>query len=205
MAIAKNKRYERISSNIKILYHQTSLDAAKAIQQSGKMRRGSTGMANGGIYFAISKQDTDRKAKQRGTILTCRVKLGNVKSISASGDTTITFTNLINQGYDSVRIPRTNGEEFLVYNSDQVSVIDYGNTPSSLFHFNTPISGGTSKSDGGAIIFGGASRTSTNFGIRNTSASLFFNPNTPQLGGFNTPISGGTRKSEGGAIIFGGK
>lgn len=48
------------------LYHVTSVDAARAIKASGRMLRGSSGLAGGGIYFADSPQDAHRKAHRTG-------------------------------------------------------------------------------------------------------------------------------------------
>ena len=51
------------------------------------------------------------------------VKLGRVKRISPYGDKSITFSNLLEEGYDSVHIPRGGGDEYVVYNWDQVTNI----------------------------------------------------------------------------------
>ena len=91
---------------------------------SQTMLRGSSGLANGGIYFAVNKGDTNHKAHKKGVLLKCRVKLGKVKRISSSGDSSITFNSLLNQGYDSVEIPRPGGTEYVVYNKDQVYGIE---------------------------------------------------------------------------------
>lgn len=105
------------------LYHQTSPDAAKAIIASQQMNRGSQGSLGGGIYFAQSPADTDRKAVQKGVILVCEVRLGNTKVVAAP-DPSITFAQLLKGGHDSVM---TNffqtGPEFVVYNVDQVTSI----------------------------------------------------------------------------------
>ena len=84
------------------------------------MNRGSTGLAGGGIYFATSAAATGHKAHKSGVILCCKVLLGRVKTIAPGGDGSITFRQLQQEGYDSVKIPRANGTEFVVYNSDQV-------------------------------------------------------------------------------------
>jgi hypothetical protein len=54
------------SSTHMTLYHQTNPAAANAILRSGKMMRGSAGLAGGGIYFATSKQDTDHTRRTNG-------------------------------------------------------------------------------------------------------------------------------------------
>ena len=114
------QREQRLESCIKTLYHQTSYDVAKLIISSQKFKRGSDGIAGGGIYFATSASDTDHKAHNKGIILKAKVKLGNILTISQYGDKTITFRCLLNKGYDSVKIPRSGGTEYVVYSYDQV-------------------------------------------------------------------------------------
>ena len=87
------------------------------------MRRGTGGLAGGGIYFAVSKADTHRKAHKHGVILKADVDLGRILTISANGDSSITFRKLKSMGYDSVKIPRPNGVEYVVYNWAQVKNI----------------------------------------------------------------------------------
>jgi len=117
-------RASRLRTNIMILYHQTDREHASLILSSGEFRRGdSSSMAGSGIYFAISKRDTDHKAKRTGVYLQARVMLGNTMRISSSGDRSITYSSLLAQGYDSVLIPRPGGDEYVVYNKDQVSDI----------------------------------------------------------------------------------
>ena len=111
------------SSTHMTLYHQTDPAAANAILRSGKMMRGSAGLAGAGIYFATSKQDTNHKAHQRGAYLECRVQVGKVKTVSANGDPSITCRSLRREGYDSVLIPRQNGHEYVVYDWAQVKSV----------------------------------------------------------------------------------
>lgn len=118
----KCERNKRLNENIRVLYHCTSEGAADDIKKEGKMRRGKTGMAGGGIYFALTEQDAARKALSSGYMLKCTVKLGNTKTIDMDGDPSIRFRKLLKEGYDSVCIPRINGQEYVVYNWDQVTV-----------------------------------------------------------------------------------
>eukprot|EP01083_Nonionella_stella_P244645 851211_1 len=119
-----NNREQRLNSNKPmVLYHLTDNTAAYSILDSGYMRSGSDGMAGAGIYFATSVyhcRHKARKGRDTGTVLRCKVKLGNVKNISKYGDRSITFEKLLSQGYDSVMIPRDNGTEYVVYNKDQI-------------------------------------------------------------------------------------
>ncbi len=80
-------------------------------------------MAGGGIYFAESAKETMGKAHHHGVVLKAKVKLGRIKTISSGGDSSVTFTKLQDEGYDSVKIPRSGGTEYVVYNWDQVTDI----------------------------------------------------------------------------------
>ena len=121
-----SKRHVRLMSNVKTLYHQTNATSFRLIEQSGlKMLRGSSGMAGGGIYFAVSKGDTDHKAHKKGVMLTCSVRLGKVKKIAVGGDVSVTFKSLQEEGFDSVEIPRPGGTEYVVYNLDQARVVKH--------------------------------------------------------------------------------
>jgi len=82
-----------------------------------------TCLAGSGIYFAVTEADTNHKAHNQGVILRAKVYLGNVLEISSNGDSTITFESLLARGYDSVRILRPGGPEYVVYNEDQVTDI----------------------------------------------------------------------------------
>ena len=91
------------------------------------MKRGSGGIVGGGIYFAVSSADTDRKAHNAGVILKCKVRLGKIKKVttSSNSDSDITHTSLSNSGHDSVLVTYTTGDEHVVYNWDQVYNIKF--------------------------------------------------------------------------------
>jgi len=120
----------RLNNNIMTLYHQTSYIAAGKILISQKMIRGTNGLAGGGIYFATNKKDTYHKARQTGVILKCEVRLGNIKTVhpgfvNMNSISNECYLKLLWEGYDSVLIPRSGGDEFVVYNSDQVVKITH--------------------------------------------------------------------------------
>ena len=121
--VRRNTREKHLNSNIKVLYHETSPEAATSILSGQRMLRGRSGIAGGGIYFTVSPELTGHKAHHRGVILECQVRVGRVKKIERKGDRSITFTSLLNQGYDSVEIPRS-GTEYVVYNYDQIFYIN---------------------------------------------------------------------------------
>lgn len=119
----KYTRTKRLNGNVELLYHQTSKENAEKILREKKMMRGQTGLVGGGIYFCKSINLTHGKAHQKGHAVIANVKLGRVKTVSAAGDSTITFRSLLKKGYDSVRVSRSSGEEYVVYNYDQVQVM----------------------------------------------------------------------------------
>ena len=124
-AESKRDHETRIKNGrVMILYHQTHQEAAEKIRQSGRMLRGSSGRAGGGIYFATTKAETAKKTHSKGCMIVASVCLGNVKTIPSTGDPSITFQSLTEEGFDSVLIPRSNGDEYVVYNSDQVTVVE---------------------------------------------------------------------------------
>ena len=103
------------------LYHQTDAAAAQKILASQRFRLGSHGMAGVGIYFATSKFHTGHKTTSSGVILQARVRLGRIKTIGRAGNKSLTRPPA---GYDSVCIDRDNGQEFVVYTSDQIDNIE---------------------------------------------------------------------------------
>eukprot|EP00039_Didymoeca_costata_P000177 m.44472 g.44472 ORF g.44472 m.44472 type:complete len:259 (+) comp10099_c0_seq1:169-945(+) len=123
----KQRRKRLKDSPSVVLYHQTSREIANKIIKTQEMKPGTKGLAGGGIYFALTPEDTDGKAHNRGPILKCTVKLGNVKKLGANGDSGMNFEKLFNGDggpFDSVFIRRDRPER-VVYMSDQVIKIEY--------------------------------------------------------------------------------
>ena len=119
-------RSSRLSNGqTRTLYHQTDAGSGAEIMRTGQMKRGSAGLAGGGIYFASCKSATDGKAQRLGTYLEATVKLGRVKRVGASGDNSLSFQRLQQEGFDSVEVDRPGGAEYVVYNHDQVTGIQY--------------------------------------------------------------------------------
>ena len=115
-----NARMVRLQSSEKTLFHQTNNQVANIILRSQTMLRGKMGLAGGGIYFAETAVATNHKAHQKGRILKCQVRLGKIYTVGQNGNPSITHQSLLKSGYDSVKIPRLGGVEYVVYNSDQV-------------------------------------------------------------------------------------
>lgn len=112
--------------NEKILYHMTDQKGWESIKKDGlKLKRGSSDcLAGSGIYFAKCEEDCYHKARNHGVILKVKVNLGRVKEISSWGDSSITFQSLRSEGYSSVKIPRSGGTEYVVYNNGQCKILE---------------------------------------------------------------------------------
>lgn len=119
-----------------VCYHQLTRELADKVKAAGgKMIRGQQGVAGAGIYFAHTPQETEWKARKRGVVLRCEVKVGAVKELPRHGDRKATFASLVREGKDSVLIKRgicqrpgqglgkPSGNEIVVYSWDQVRVI----------------------------------------------------------------------------------
>lgn len=119
---AKRDRNTRLDKFILRLYHQTSPEAANAIVKSQQFRLGKDGFAGGGIYFALTPEETDRKAHVKGVILTADVRLGRVAKIHGK-EPGITAEYLAKNGIDSIYLVRPTGSEYVVYYPDQVKNI----------------------------------------------------------------------------------
>jgi hypothetical protein len=107
--------------SIQTLYHQTNEAAARKILASQRFRPGSHGMAGPGIYFATSKNHTSHKTTSSGVILQAQVQLGRIAFLDKHGDKSLTRAP---RGYDSVCIDRDNGQEFVIYDTNQVKSIE---------------------------------------------------------------------------------
>lgn len=106
-----------------LLYHATDETNAQLILTSQRMKRGKSGVVGGGIYFTSTASDARRKARTDGSVvLQARVELGRTKTLEAM-DPSITLESLKASGYDSVRLTALHGDEFVVYDSLQVTRI----------------------------------------------------------------------------------
>ncbi len=90
------ERQHRLDANCREpLFHQTAADGTRGIIQDAQMNPGKTGIAGGGIYFAVCANDTMHKAHWHGWLLTVQVRLGTVETWpSKKVDTTVTFAKL---------------------------------------------------------------------------------------------------------------
>ena len=116
------ERQQRLETYVRTMYHVMDEERAREILSSGRMLRGDGGAVGGGIYFAESPEAADRKAHRRGVCLQARVKLGKIRELDST-DPFVTFGSLRRLGFDSVLLTCFNGNEYTVYNSDQVDAI----------------------------------------------------------------------------------
>ncbi|CEM31392.1 unnamed protein product [Vitrella brassicaformis CCMP3155] len=105
------------------LYHQTSIAAGQAIASGRNMQPGTGGLVGGGIYFAATEQETNRKAHHRGCMIEARVYLGKIKQITKTQIFNYTHQSLQQEGYDSIHVtPMVTGDEYIVFNRAQVKL-----------------------------------------------------------------------------------
>jgi len=110
-------------SKVMTLYHQTSPVIAALILKGG-FKLGTSGWCGGGIYFAISPEDTSKKAispdSHKGFIIAAQVDVGRVLHLSKKCDWSMTDQKLQSEQYDSVTFNPGDGVEYVVYSSDRV-------------------------------------------------------------------------------------
>lgn len=123
--------HKYFKGSVKKLYHQTNPQAAEAIIASQVFFPGKVGILGGGIYFAASVSDTDRKAESKGVILVADVSLGRIATFTAHYPK-LTLQELKKQGYDSSYIMMNSGPEYVVYDTSQVKNIRYASGPDIL-------------------------------------------------------------------------
>lgn len=122
---ARRKQYpvEGFKGRVITLFHVTCPDKAKEIAQSGKMIRGVKGMFGGGIYFALSTEIADHKAKNKGAVIEAGVLLG-YSLICKKPMKIMTYALLSSRyGCNSVKGDGcVSNPEYVVYNCAQVSI-----------------------------------------------------------------------------------
>lgn len=100
-------------------FHQTDAAAAEAIQAEG-FKPGESGAFGGGIYFATSVADTDRKATRHPVVLKCLIRVGRVRRPTAL-DHSMSGPQMLTDRYDSVYYTGfSSGPEWVVYFDDQI-------------------------------------------------------------------------------------
>lgn len=113
----------RYGNQTMTLYHQTSHEIGPLILKNG-FRAGFRGWCGGAIYFARTPEATESKTSaldsHKGFMIEAMVKLGNIRNMSSTCDSWMTGKKLHKDGYDSVTFNPVDGDEFVIYCSDQV-------------------------------------------------------------------------------------
>lgn len=99
-----------------ILCHETNVDAAKSIINSGYMKPSHGGYIGPGVYFAESKEACQRKAHRHGCFILSAVNLGRLYEIYLS-DHSLTPKEVRDKGYDSVRGYKSRAPEGIAFNT----------------------------------------------------------------------------------------
>lgn len=95
------------------MYHQTDRDSADNILKTQKFLCVTGGLAGAGIYFADSKEETERKCQSRRVMLEADVDLGEWLVVDRNSQ--VSFPPDPNE-YQSVMIcDRISGIEYVVY------------------------------------------------------------------------------------------
>ncbi|CEM31347.1 unnamed protein product [Vitrella brassicaformis CCMP3155] len=105
-------------------YHQTSTERGLQIKQSGVMQPSASGAAGCGIYFAIRQNETERKAKQKGCMVTAEITMSKPKTVWRADSSNETYESLSAEGYDGAIVHGYwSGGEIVVYRPEQVRVL----------------------------------------------------------------------------------
>eukprot|EP01059_Diplonema_ambulator_P008413 TRINITY_DN1802_c0_g1_i6.p1 TRINITY_DN1802_c0_g1~~TRINITY_DN1802_c0_g1_i6.p1 ORF type:complete len:179 (+),score=52.44 TRINITY_DN1802_c0_g1_i6:36-572(+) len=135
--VGSNDRNKRLLGNYAILYHATSVEAAKAISKEGFMRGSEDCLVGSAIYMAYTPEKALQKARApcATVVFQCIVLLGkemkNTKEHFVSKNLKYSFASLQETGHDSVHVTKMlTGDEVAVYNYDQVvaAVVHSGQT-----------------------------------------------------------------------------
>lgn len=100
-----------------ILYHCTDAKSAALILADKRFLRGHVGAWGGGIYFAESIADAERKAIKKGVVLSSEVNVGI--SLVANRLCNLDYYTVTLRGCNSVKGTCLKGNEYIVYNNSQ--------------------------------------------------------------------------------------
>lgn len=110
------------------LYTVIGAVAGGEVKKSGKFINGSLGPFGGGLYFYDSKEIAIHMAKhrtagKRGYVVAVKVFVGEEMDVSNLDDKLLDFRTLQTAGKDSVTRSLGFGNEYIVFNADQVCVV----------------------------------------------------------------------------------
>jgi hypothetical protein len=128
VAIRKSGGGSSSSSNVRRLYHATSINNVKSINVSKRMHPGGSGMFGAGIYFASTEADARHKAQTDRAVgdamVVADVDLGKCYEANTA-DHSLCLTKVNAAGCNSVHghLPGR-GEEFVVYEPHRVEIVN---------------------------------------------------------------------------------
>jgi len=110
------------------LYCVVGKDTGKEVKHCGKLIRGTLGPFGSGLYFYDSEEIAifmakHRNEENRGKVVTAKVFVGDTMDVSNQDDKQYDFRTLQQLGKDSVSRSLGFGNEFIVYNADQVCAV----------------------------------------------------------------------------------
>jgi len=110
------------------LYCVIGKETAKEVKQCGRLIRGTLGPFGSGLYFYDSEEIAvfmakHRNEENRGRVVMAKVFVGEMIDVSNQDDKQFDFRTLQQSGKDSVSRTLGFGNEFIVYNADQVCVV----------------------------------------------------------------------------------
>merc|ERR1719499_248271 len=110
------------------LYCVIGKEVGKEVKHCGKLIRGTLGPFGSGLYFYDSEEIAIFMAKHRnevnrGKVVMAKVFVGETIDVSNQDDKQFDFRTLQQSGKDSVSRTLGFGNEFIVYNADQVCVV----------------------------------------------------------------------------------
>merc|ERR1712087_156568 len=125
MSMHKLSRGERLAmGGVRHVYHQTSMDACKAILKTG-FRTGINGIIGNGMYFAEKSIETGRKTRHYGCMIEVLVRFGRIYNAGEGyGTNPPKRDRLLQMGFDAVTVVDVTqahyGREFEIYHKDQI-------------------------------------------------------------------------------------
>ena len=123
------------------LFHLTGDKGKDAIIVSGQMLRGSNGAFGGGIYLCDKPSDCKNKAKASNPIFLIRVRVWMGTALEVTNISDRSHRKLKKAGFNSVYAPSvfSTGPEYVVYNHDQVKMVDITNIKTGVVVWTAPL------------------------------------------------------------------
>eukprot|EP00485_Elphidium_margaritaceum_P009934 CAMPEP_0202687896 /NCGR_PEP_ID=MMETSP1385-20130828/3457_1 /ASSEMBLY_ACC=CAM_ASM_000861 /TAXON_ID=933848 /ORGANISM="Elphidium margaritaceum" /LENGTH=985 /DNA_ID=CAMNT_0049342749 /DNA_START=104 /DNA_END=3061 /DNA_ORIENTATION=- len=110
-------------------YCVVGADTADEVKKCGKLIRGTLGPFGSGLYFYDQKalaiqMAKDRSSDNRGYLVSVKLFVGQQHDVTNLDDRMFDFSTLQKMSYDSVSRKIAFGRQFIVYNCDQVCIVN---------------------------------------------------------------------------------